>query len=1060
MGAGLSLIQSMAVNAGQKILLADLVALADEANTLSSATFDLSAFYDISPMYWNSGATSDDGSGKYGYQTSGAIFIVTKGTGYTVGQTGFVGLPWGFYDHPAALKFRIESVDGSGGITAIRLLQTGSNAPGTLTTGVKSVMHPGDATVSHNPLTSDTGSGAQVAITAIQFGPALPYAFPDYDLSTVWYWNFALVSGGLGYTVGNVLTFVDLAGTGAAITVNTVNGSGTILTFTVTHPPGSTTLPANVTAMPVTGGSGTGAAFAGWPTMQPDPAWGMELARLRAAANALQLTGTSTTLANALTPAVLQGISGPWPVSTPTANFTDTNFYYADTGHGESVALVSRFYPSSTGSFRTTVINKLSHDIYTGTGWWPYYGGGLAGPFGLNSGHPADPGYTIGQIITDGIANYEVLDKFDIGSDAWIVYSLRPVEPVVSSLLGLYTTHNEYSMVIGGVDNVTLTGVFYIMASISIGSTIVYTNGSLVSTTPDGTNAASQVAISGNFPGAVAIQTVAGSPGYLLITFTVNQSIAPGKYTAIVDITPPAQDTDDYTMDTADDNRQPDTSYPYIAGYPFPGTFTASRIITTHTRVNFLYGPGSSSPPALQGAASVTFSGGTPSFSGNAQVSITYSAAVAVPGIHNSKQIYKINLPGDNIGVGAGIATVNQSTLPTPDYLHTPYPQPAFTPERIVMNYISITPSTTGFWTAYAPMVSTLNPAVNSQMPWNILQHRNGSGPGGLAIDFNPMLLGGGGASYSGGTGGSAYTTQRLSNSYDNTIPVEAQIEPPSWKALTWFTVGFTIIDSNGNFQQVTVAGCSAATHPTWATTAGATCTDGTGLDPAGFTQPIITWRCLRVNTPARGILPATHRLPNPANGQCALPRYPVYWYSETIAKLKPPISGTALTIWGNYAQWTNIPSGGNPANGWQYGNQAKGWFIYSVSISRLKFVVRTQPGAEQGSAGGPAGSAGDTGKSAGGMSTTGEIAVTIGCMRSGAFVAFGTYASGQTIQVLWPIFTTDALVYQAAERVDLQAIAIANGGAGVAYGASVTFPLAAAYVTDTDKLLTLIAGN
>jgi len=71
--------------------------------------------------------------------------------------------------------------------------------------------------------------------------------------------------------------------------------------------------------------------------------------------------------------------------------------------------------------------------------------------------------------------------------------------------------------------------------------------------------------------------------------------------------------------------------------------------------------------------------------------------------------------------------------------------------------------------------------------------------------------------------------------------------------------------------------------------------------------------------------------------------------------------------------------------------------------------------------------------------------------MRNGSFVAFGTYNTGQKINVLWPIFTSDALVYQCSERVDVQALAIQN----VSQAWDVSHPLCAAHINDTIALMT-----
>jgi hypothetical protein len=131
-----------------------------------------------------------------------------------------------------------------------------------------------------------------------------------------------------------------------------------------------------------------------------------------------------------------------------------------------------------------------------------------------------------------------------------------------------------------------------------------------------------------------------------------------------------------------------------------------------------------------------------------------------------------------------------------------------------------------------------------------------------------------------------------------------------------------------------------------------------------------------------------------------------------------------------------------NQWTAWNGGNKALGWWIYSVTLNRIgvnfngQILLPTQDatGHRQ------------------------EVSVTIGCMRNGVFVAFGTYMTGQTVQVLWPIFTSDALVYQCSERVDIQAVAIATGGAGVSVGTNAAgYPVCAAFVSDVTALLNLI---
>ena len=58
---------------------------------------------------------------------------------------------------------------------------------------------------------------------------------------------------------------------------------------------------------------------------------------------------------------------------------------------------------------------------------------------------------------------------------------------------------------------------------------------------------------------------------------------------------------------------------------------------------------------------------------------------------------------------------------------------------------------------------------------------------------------------------------------------------------------------------------------------------------------------------------------------------------------------------------------------------------------------------------------------------------------------------------VLWPIFTSNELIYtsQTGERMDIQATVIGNPGEG--YTISSGYPIAAAYVDDATTLLGLI---
>jgi len=57
-------------------------------------------------------------------------------------------------------------------------------------------------------------------------------------------------------------------------------------------------------------------------------------------------------------------------------------------------------------------------------------------------------------------------------------------------------------------------------------------------------------------------------------------------------------------------------------------------------------------------------------------------------------------------------------------------------------------------------------------------------------------------------------------------FPAAAGTANPAWTATHAYTVGALIVDSNGNVQRCTTAGTSGGSHPTWATTIGATTND------------------------------------------------------------------------------------------------------------------------------------------------------------------------------------------------------------------------------------------
>jgi hypothetical protein len=969
----------MAIAPGNRFQLTDLQALATQANAISSVNFDLTEFFWVcNPMNFVP-SDVDPTTPAYGLRVLGAFTLTAGGTGYAVGDTVGIGVT----------EFEVTLVDPNGEIIGLLTLTNPGYAPGGNSTS--SPLWPLFNDPSPGALTniSSSGTGATITFTIAQYGPNAAFSYPDYTPGNGIFTGFYLCYGGTGYHAGDSLTVpgAQVSGGGALpVTVSTVDGSGKILTFSLPNTSFNVwtiTLPTNPQAMPCTGGFGTGATFGGLFILPARPTWLAELNRNRAALWNLLSVDETTTFMQDISPAALC-VSGPWPVAGPTDNYASTWFYFADTGSGATITVASEFYG--------------------------------AGPFSCG-------------VRTNAVCS--------------MLLSTFPLSPYYYPV----TTKQRQAFVVGGVDSLFVSGTFHILAEYVRGGTAVITYpGPTTTITPDtvdpNTLWSVNLSPSGGynaFPGSVSYSTYVADTGFcsigiVEISIAVSATLAPGRYELEVDIPQLPDDT----------------------SVPITGTQT------TYTRLF----PNSSSPLG-------DGSGGNGKLFGPVTASINYSTAVATAGIHNSLPVKKIQLPGDGLSHGPGLLYVQN--LPN-DYWNVPdvpggstFSTPiTYNPEKIFGNGWGISETVAGFWTAMSPAISSQNLAVETSMPWNLPRHQYA--PSGTVL-VNPMLIGD--QAPNTGSGGSAVA--HVSNSYNQGNPVEQQMEPPSWAASTYFSGGFTIIDSNGYLQTVFTAGVSGGSAPGWSSTLGGSTTDGGVVWHCSklFPAPATTWVASTVyqsgaividsngniqTAQATGtsggsapswsgtlggsttdntltwkltarwqtIKPAKHRQPN-------IPRYPFYWYSETITRLLPPTNVSGNTIWGAYDQWQpNYYNGSSHDNGWQKidnsdtapsKGMAYGWFIYKVAVNRI-------------------------------ASTAGTVAVTVGCMRSGSFVSFATFNTGTINQVLWPIFTSDALVYQCTERVDIQALAIAGP---VPTGQTVSKPMCAAFVTDTAALMALI---
>jgi len=979
------------VKIGDPFRLSDLTALAGRANSIPNPAFILflSSFYNLTPVY-------DDASGNvWGHREMRDVVIYQDADGTHTGANYAVGdMVYGDYSS----SFMVEAVFAvTRGVKALRVISA----------GVGTYSDP--STVVFSPA-GGSGTGLTLAANFENVGWTSAFGFPDFDLSAR-VGRIGLpyvVLRGANYKEGDYFTVAELPGW--TFTADGVDEVGAITKWTILPGNYPASVPETVNAMPAIGGHGSGAAIAACYVLNARPSWLAELSRLRAAL-AAAIPGTVPT-AQTYCSASQRGPAGVgWPKSpyTNSTSYYDNNssyqeFYYADTGQPETITLsgiTGESHPYDAYSYQMTELPQSPNGPYAGT----------------------------------EMACTAIEYRFQIKNPPGATFSGTFSFPVDSGIHydGLYTPMPD-----------GFTGTTATTPSLSVDSNV------------------------GSF-----------SP------VNYNDNSTPNNFYKMVCTASGLKDGDYYVRVTG---GFMECSFVAVK----PGTFGP-------------YGYYKIPYCTIGNSNTESYNGEQPSpLTINGSVTPTIWHGQLTNGIHNSKNIYKIRLPQlDYPPTGFGITTLVRypiwngyqmtgsvrwrdywvglgkiDSYLNPTFGPVQYFGPGFAPSLTISN------GTKGFWVGSTPMANNLKIVTADQMPWN--QKRTKFMVGG-SVSVNPMLLG----DLAPANGRAA----QASNSYDQSLTVEGQSEPPVWAASVYFTIGFTILDSNGNLQTAQVSGLSGASAPAWPATVGESTLDG-----------LIVWKCAVVLTPVETwqpqtayafgqivvdkygnlqmaltegggtsgtkephwgttvgayttdngigwkmvgrqfqLKPATHRL-------AGIPRYPVYWATETNATLKPPTSSSGLTIWGAYNQW-QINYLGGPTNydaGWQQtsptdtGGMAFGWWIYSLTINRTG-------GGEV--AGGSALPAQD------GKGVRQEIPVVAGCMRNGSFVAFGTLQTGQTYAVMWPVFTSDPLVYQSSERVLVQAVAISSDGTGVSTGAGLSDsnPMAATYVNDACALLDLI---
>lgn len=960
------------------IEFSDMVAL----STLANGKSDLPK--DVSPMYYSGGV-------KIGNQMISGIAIdpASPGGGYKPGDylQGFGGA--------LVLGANVETVDSLGGLVGIRIVELYGIDPATTIPS-----SPADFTSIFGGAHT-SGSGAKIIFTHSVVGPNKNYDFGAMGLGIDFEMNygnvtaFYLINGGSNYQAGDNLSFAELPD--VVLTVNTVDGSGAILTTTLTTGTAVITVPENVSALSATGGSGSGSVFGGFFTLAQKPQWLTELNRMRA--NLFPVINDKVTNGGVYQWA-RDSISGGaatsdkvagWPISSPDINNSNLAFWYADTGSSESVSVSATGPVDGSGQFTITTANFVDSSTAPPT----------SGP------------------VTMGFVTKKTFSIM-VGGDAPVLVQGDFVIPFLCYQGGTYDSSTGWTL--DSISSVPTPTV----------DTSLWMSGSTTTFAPTAWNPSGST--------------------YLYVRLRVNATISPGKYSVVV--TMPA---------TPSDSEVISGSPPFLV---VDSAISNTRILLQADSVTSVIagsGYNTFNPPT-------TYGSGYPVVTGS-----TLGPGISAPGIHNSKSILKIDCSSwfgtapfglislfeyeNNFVIGTPAPVPYQAAPTAASWMVSPFSSPTFGPEKAGEQTVSITSTTSGLWTGNSAAVATVNARQPSDMPWNYLRHKSTS----PYPTCNPMLLGDLGS----GTD--------ISNSYDQSLPVESQLEPPLWIESHVFTLGFCIQDANGNLQKVTTSGTSGASIPSWNNVEGGTTLDGTVvwtcylslhlpttwtslttknfgdtiIDDNGNTQQAIvggttgsiapswqtsfgaqttdgtiTWKLTSV---AKLINPAVHR-------SLCVPRYPSYWDSETIDSLKPPTSTSGLTAMGAYDQWIRVTYHAPDYDaGWQEDNQAYGWWIYSVGLHRI--TANPVNGVN--------------------LPALSEVSVTIGCIRSGSFVSFGTWNTGQVINVLWPVFTSDALVYQCSERIQVEPMAIAAVTPGMTL---LGYPIPAAFVSDVTGLLGLIS--
>ena len=387
-------------------------------------------------------------------------------------------------------------------------------------------------------------------------------------------------------------------------------------------------------------------------------------------------------------------VSGPWPVLGPDPNYKNQAFYF----------------PSASGTVDLTITSYFPQ-LFSNGKFSVYYPNSTATDIGIFSGFPPGSGFTNGTTTVVYKANQ---------------YPPPPQMQVTNFALE-FTAECEFSIVIGGSVPVLVQGAFAVDGLFYWGAQ--QTNGGPIT---DAAGSPQGPQVTGNFPGTMSI-TFGPKTGYsaecypfwmssnystVEVAFVVNQMLSPGTYT--MKLTCPNPGDDWMTITT--------TNTPTVTNQ-----YSSSCYI--QPRLDF-----SNSPTLRTGALGGVNTGAV------ATLTID-SGAVQTAGIHNSMNVFKLDLGADENGINAiaGMIVYNN----TFGQVYTLDPsnigafwevmgQPTFDPPFTQMLPWSLSSLPAGFWAAEIPSISSLNIVGAALMPWNLMRTKYSVGG---SVMVNPSLL-------------------------------------------------------------------------------------------------------------------------------------------------------------------------------------------------------------------------------------------------------------------------------------------------------------------------------